>query len=107
MADRTADLEAVTADLRLQIDERRRAEEALSGTRAQLMDAIESLDAGLVMYGPDERMVVCNSKYKEIYAAVAHTMVPGTPYEDILRRSSEPEPFRTPGCRRRSGSASG
>ena len=49
------------------------------------MDAIESLDAGLVMYGPDERLVVCNAKYKELYAACAHVMTPGTPYEEILR----------------------
>ena len=48
------------------------------------MDAVDSLDAGLVMYGSDEKMIVCNAKYKEIYAQVAPMMVPGTPYEDIL-----------------------
>ena len=65
--------------------ERGRAEEALFRTRAQLMDAIDSLDAGLVMFGPDERMVVCNAKYREIYADVAHLMIQGAPYEDLLR----------------------
>jgi PAS domain S-box-containing protein len=71
------------------ITERKRQEEELRRARAQLMDAIESLDAGLVMYGPDERLVVCNSKYKEMYAACAHAMIPGTPYEDILRVFTE------------------
>ena len=67
------------------ITDRKRREAELRQARAQLMDAIESLDAGLVMYGPDERLVVCNTRYKEMYAACAHAMVPGTPYEDILR----------------------
>lgn len=65
--------------------ELREREEDLRRTRGQLMEAIESLDAGLVMYGPDERLVICNTKYKEIHAASAHVMIPGTPYEEILR----------------------
>jgi PAS domain S-box-containing protein len=67
------------------ITESKRQEAELRRSRAQLIDAIESLDAGLVMYGPDERLVLCNTKYKEMYAACAHAMVPGTPYEHILR----------------------
>jgi PAS domain S-box-containing protein len=67
------------------ITEQRRQEDELRRTRAQLIDAIESLDAGLVMYDPNERLVICNSKYKQMYAACAHVMTPGTPYEDILR----------------------
>ena len=31
------------------------------------MDAIESLDSGLVMYDAEERLVVCNQRYREIY----------------------------------------
>ena len=58
---------------------------AAKRARTQLLDAIENLDAGLVMYGPDERMVICNTKYKELYSPCAHAMVPGTPYADILR----------------------
>jgi signal transduction histidine kinase/CheY-like chemotaxis protein/HPt (histidine-containing phosphotransfer) domain-containing protein len=85
VVDRTADLVAVTDTLRLQINERQRAEEALHHSRAQLLDTIESLDAGLVVFGPDERMVVCNNKYKEIYSHVTNILVHGNLYEDILR----------------------
>ncbi|HKI31570.1 MAG TPA: PAS domain S-box protein [Gemmataceae bacterium] len=67
------------------ISERRRAGDELRQARAQLIDAIESLDAGFVMFGPDDRLVTCNSKYKEIYAVSAGAMIPGTPYEEILR----------------------
>src|SRR6202040_3994248 len=58
------------------------SQESLVRTRAQRMDAVDSLDAGLGMYGSDERMVVCNAKYKESYAQVAPMMVPGTSHED-------------------------
>ncbi|MDB5308168.1 MAG: Histidine kinase [Gemmataceae bacterium] len=67
------------------ITARKQAEEDLRRTRGQLLDAIESLDAGIVMYGPDERLIVCNTRYKEIYPAVAADMVPGAWSEDILR----------------------
>jgi signal transduction histidine kinase/YesN/AraC family two-component response regulator len=67
------------------LGERRRSEDALSRARGQLMDALESLDAGLVMFGPDERMIACNAKHKELYAQVADKLVPGTTYEEFLR----------------------
>jgi len=76
------------------ITERKRREEELRRARAQMLDAIESLDAGLVMYGPDERLVIANSMYRRMYAACAHVIVPGTPYEEILRvfaQASEPD----------------
>jgi PAS domain S-box-containing protein len=67
------------------ITESKRQEADLRRARAQLLDAIENLDAGLVMYDPDERLVICNQRYKEIYPTCAHAMVPGTSYGDILR----------------------
>jgi PAS domain S-box-containing protein len=71
--------------LQTDVTEQKRQQQELDRVRTQLIDAIESLDAGLVMYGPDERLVICNTKYKEMYAACAHAMVPGALYEDILR----------------------
>jgi PAS domain S-box-containing protein len=67
------------------VTEGKRLEAELTRARAKLIDAIESLDAGLVIYDPDDRLVVCNSKYANICAADAHAMVPGMSYEDILR----------------------
>jgi PAS domain S-box-containing protein len=67
------------------ITERKRAAEQIQRTRELLLDAIESLDSGFVMYDADERLVVCNTRYKELYAACAHAMVPGAKYADILR----------------------
>src|SRR5262245_20585872 len=66
-------------------EERNLAEEDLRRTRGQLMDAIESLDAGFVMYDADERLLICNNRFKQLYPLGADALIPGTRYEDILR----------------------
>ena len=71
------------------LTERKRAEEEVRRARAQLMDAIESLDAGMVIFDKDERLVVCNKKYREIYHAAEAATVAGARYEDILKAASE------------------
>ena len=55
------------------LTERKQHEEELTRARAQLMDAIESLDSGLVMYDAQERLVICNKRYREIYAECAES----------------------------------
>ena len=67
------------------LTERKRHEQEISQARAQLMDAIESLDSGLVMFDARERLVVCNNRYREFYSECARALTPGTPYETILR----------------------
>jgi two-component system, sensor histidine kinase and response regulator len=66
------------------LTERKQHEEELTKARAQLMNAIESLDSGLVMYDARERLVVCNERYREIYAECAGLLIPGVAYEEIL-----------------------
>jgi hypothetical protein len=46
----------------------------------------DTLESGVVLYGPDDRLVFCNRRFREIYAKVADLLVPGTPYSDIARR---------------------
>lgn len=52
---------------------------------AQLTNAINSIDDGFALYDPDDRMIICNDKYKELYAASADLFVPGAKFEDIIR----------------------
>lgn len=51
----------------------------------QLADAIEVIDDGFALYGNDDRLVMCNSKYKAFYGASAHLMHPGKTFEEIIR----------------------
>ena len=62
-----------------------RAEREARESREQLLAAVGTLDDGFVLYDRDDRMVVCNERYRELYAASAHAMVPGATFEAILR----------------------
>jgi PAS domain S-box-containing protein len=74
------------------ITSRRAAEEDLHRTRQQLMDAIESLDAGLTMFDREERLLVSNTRYKEMYPIVASILTPGVRYEDVIRTAYRNNP---------------
>ncbi|MDP6832111.1 MAG: PAS domain S-box protein [Alphaproteobacteria bacterium] len=67
----------------------KQAEAALSETEANLSNAIESISEGFVLYDPDDRFVMCNSKYKDFYPANADSLVPGARLEDITRKGLE------------------
>jgi signal transduction histidine kinase/CheY-like chemotaxis protein len=53
--------------------------------RARLTDAIESISEGFSLYDPDDKLIVCNSRYQELFASHADVMVPGTSFETIVR----------------------
>ncbi|MGH7185485.1 MAG: PAS-domain containing protein, partial [Pseudomonadota bacterium] len=58
--------------------------------RQRLVDAIESISEGFALYDADDRLVLCNSRYREIlYPGLADTVVPGTPFETIIRRAAQ------------------
>ncbi len=50
----------------------------------QLRTAIEALEDGFVIFDADDRLVLCNTKYKEIYHETADIMKEGVLFEDIL-----------------------
>lgn len=55
----------------------------------RLWDAIEALPDAFVMYDKDDRLVVCNDKYREFYSASADAIFPGASFEDIIRYGIE------------------
>ena len=50
-----------------------------------LWEAIEALPHAFVIYGPDDRLVMCNARYHETYAASAPAMVHGATFEEVIR----------------------
>jgi hypothetical protein len=58
--------------------------------RRRLTDAIESVSEGFMLLDADDRMVLSNSKLREdLYPSIADVLMPGTPFETILRRVAE------------------
>ncbi len=58
----------------------------LAAKSSQLTEAIESISEGFSFYGSDDRLLICNSTYKNVmYPGIAPLLVPGTPFETIIR----------------------
>jgi two-component system cell cycle sensor histidine kinase PleC len=53
--------------------------------QASLRDAVDGVAEGFVIYDRDDRLVICNQRYKDLYPESASAMVPGARFEDILR----------------------
>jgi adenylate cyclase len=53
--------------------------------RTRLTDAIESISEGFSLYGADDKLIVCNSRYRDLFASHADVMEPGTSFETIVR----------------------
>ncbi len=66
----------------------RESEARAARARAQLFDAIESLTEAFALYDADDRQVVCNKKYREIYPLTAHLLIPGVTFEEQIRASA-------------------
>lgn len=47
--------------------------------------AVGALQDGFVLYDAQDRLVICNDRYREIYANSAPDIVPGATFESILR----------------------
>ena len=59
-------------------------------TRRRLSEAIESISEAFSLYDSEDRLVVCNSKYRALlYPAMAEEIVPGMTFEAIVRRAVE------------------
>jgi PAS domain S-box-containing protein len=51
----------------------------------RLIDAMEALPDAFVLFDHDDRLVLCNERYREFYAETAPVLVPGVSFEEIER----------------------
>ncbi|MCR9175353.1 MAG: ATP-binding protein [Alphaproteobacteria bacterium] len=67
----------------------------------RLRDAIEALPEGFALYDKDDRLVLFNQTYTELYADSAPAIRPGATFEDVIRygadRNQYPEALDHPG----------
>ena len=67
------------------------AEERAAIAQSRLSDAIEAIPESFMLLDKDDRLVLCNSRYRELHAAIAPVLVPGTPFAEICRASAYAE----------------
>ncbi|HMM75160.1 MAG TPA: PAS-domain containing protein [Gammaproteobacteria bacterium] len=79
------------------ITEQKLREQESARARQLLDEAIEAMDAGIVRFDAEDRLVFCNERYREIYGIPPALGVPGTSFSELL------EDFftRNPACRGR------
>jgi PAS domain S-box-containing protein len=65
------------------------AEQAAQLDRLRLTDAIEAIPQGFVLHDAEDRLVLCNTRYREIYGMSPDFIAPGVRFEDTLRRNIE------------------
>jgi PAS domain S-box-containing protein len=73
------------ADVTADQQARRRAE----ATLRRFHDAIEFIPASILLCDADDRLVVCNSVTSRFFPRVEHLLVPGIPFETIVRAQAE------------------
>jgi signal transduction histidine kinase len=55
----------------------------------RLLDAVNALTSGFALYAPDDRLVLRNRRFVEIYAAIAPVLEPGRHFDELLRYGVE------------------
>jgi PAS domain S-box-containing protein len=71
------------------ITEQKELMQALDEAQTKLTEAIEAISEGFALFDAEDRLVICNSRFRNFYPDVADIVQPGTPFADILRESIE------------------
>src|SRR5262249_30172891 len=79
----------IAADISDEVEAGRR----LQRSEARFLDAAESMSEGFALYDSDDRLVMCNHRYREILAPIAPQVIPGACFEAILRASLNSAPL--------------
>ncbi len=69
----------------MDMSERKRAEQNVARSEALLRGAIDAVNEAFVLFDPEDRLVMCNQRYREAYPRVAHLMEPGITFEALVR----------------------
>jgi len=69
---------------RSSLEERNRLSAESEQQRKTIQAAIATISEGFVLYGPDDRIVLCNEQFRSIYPGLADIVHPGARFRDIL-----------------------
>jgi PAS domain S-box-containing protein len=64
-----------------------KAEQLAASAQESFMAAIESVSDGFALFDADDRMVFCNSRFKELNPDLTPKIVPGVTFEELLREN--------------------
>ena len=74
----------------------RKAAQALAKRNADILNAaIEALEDAFVLFDDQDRLVMCNQRYRDIYPLCADVIMPGNTFEDIIRVGAQRGQYAT------------
>ena len=65
------------------------AEATAEAARRRLIDAIESTTEGFALFDAQDRLILCNSRYRSFFPHSGTRIVPGATFEAMMRMSAE------------------
>ena len=84
-ADFDSDRAMLERSLELSSKELSDARDAATAAQRRLTDALESISEGFFLYDADDRMVLCNSRYRELFPGMVDVYQPGLEFEQMIR----------------------
>lgn len=73
----------------MDISSRKRAQQEAETNERILREAIGALNEAFALYDPQDRLVFCNEKYREVYAHSVDIIKPGVRFEELIRHGAE------------------
>ncbi|MBL0124648.1 MAG: response regulator [Betaproteobacteria bacterium] len=77
------------AGTHMDISERKQAEAEIQRSAQLLRGSINALDDAFALFDPEDRLVLCNQRYRDLYEDSADMIVPGNSFEHIVRTGAE------------------
>jgi hemerythrin-like metal-binding protein len=78
-----------TLRLMRELVEHQNIETRLKESEEIFRSAIDVINEAFVIYDPEDRLLYCNDKYRQVYPSVADLMQPGVRFEEIVRTWAE------------------
>lgn len=78
-----------TLRLMRELVEHKNIEARLKESEEVFRSAIDVINEAFVIYDPDDRLLYCNEKYREVYPSIADLIRPGVSFEEIVRTWAE------------------
>ncbi len=85
-----ADMRTHLIGIAVDVSEQKKLAEASLTADLRLRDAVEAISEAFVLWDANDRLVLCNSKYQQLYGLSDDMARPGTPYSQVLNAGRRP-----------------
>ncbi|WP_160166796.1 PAS domain S-box protein [Caenispirillum salinarum] len=79
------------------VTEQIEAEERVASAERRLMTAISAISEGFALFDADDRLVLCNQRYRDIYRGISDLLEPGVFFENLVWAAAERGAFAQTG----------